>query len=106
MWTKVDDQIADLNMGFKNLQIHVEKSSNAPQALLDFFDGQIKPLNNNEFLVDCNTYPTELSALDIKFHEKENIECYLMQLFHLQTTLPKFELQNHEHWHIVHKLQW
>jgi hypothetical protein len=36
MWTKVDDQIADLNKGFENLQIHVEKSSNAPQALLDF----------------------------------------------------------------------
>jgi hypothetical protein len=35
-----------------------------------FFDGQNKPLNNNEFLQDCNTYPTELSALDIKFHEK------------------------------------
>jgi hypothetical protein len=39
------------------------------------FDGQNKPLNNNEFLRDCNTYPTELSALGIKFHEKENIEC-------------------------------
>ncbi len=35
MWTKVDDQIADLNKGFDNLRIHVQKSSNAPQALLE-----------------------------------------------------------------------
>jgi len=35
MWTKVDDQIADLNKGVENLWIHVKKSSNAPQALLD-----------------------------------------------------------------------
>jgi hypothetical protein len=29
-------KLADLNKGFENLWIHVEKSSNAPQALLDF----------------------------------------------------------------------
>jgi hypothetical protein len=29
-----------------------------------------------------------------------------MQLFHLQTTFSKDELQNHGHWHIVHKLWW
>jgi hypothetical protein len=43
-------------------------------SFVGFFDGQNKPFNNNEFLQDCNTYPTELSALDIKFHEKENID--------------------------------